>query len=513
MNISRVFGNKKVLVVLALALILIVIISLINIGKIALTGFSSLNKRYDENTQNNGSSLNSDEGNALTILVTEGGVNFTNTISNTSSNTPSNTLSGSGRTFRGTGYHSGGNSGGSSNGEDSWNINNTNQNPQNLKKRLMKKPRNLHLKMNGIEINDGEEFEGRVRLKLDNNYNQTIAAFDINFTKDIDLSDIIADTDPDSGKSFLHHTDNDSLENIDLYIPVTEGIDTIVVCPGASSYGEIYYGCANQEIFYLNETNPRLELSSDNLYYIVHNITGTGATGVNVSNLSSSRQNATAPGSLNAIAGNVTHIAVPQGSGITQAWQGYTGNVTGVIQLADSGDNVLYNWSLASPEGVVLASTNNSIIWYYIQCFNFTSTGTYEDESGNGGSTNLHGTNLTQLETQYGIKYDDIDGVDETFTLTGAGTHNAFYINANEFEEGECQNTRIIDYTGFGQDDHFEEALLYEPSTSSVVFAALLNEDVVGFDDKTHDFEMLVLENGHGTDTATTTYYFYAVIF
>jgi hypothetical protein len=209
----------------------------------------------------------------------------------------------------------------------------------------------------------------------------------------------------------------------------------------------------------------------------------------------------------------VTDISVPQGFGITQAWAGYFGNISGVIQLADSSDYVMYNWSLASPEGEILASTNNSIVWTNIQCFNFTATGTYEDEAGNGGSTNLHGTNLTQLETQYGIDSYDIDGVDETFLLKGTGTHDVFYINDNEFEEGECQNTRIIDSSGWGQNDHFEEALLYEPTTYSIVFSSLLNEDVLGFDDNPHDFEMLVLENGHETDTETTTYYFYAVMF
>ena len=52
--------------------------------------------------------------------------------------------------------------------------------------------------------------------------------------------------------------------------------------------------------------------------------------------------------------------------------------------------------------------------------------------------TNVYGTNLTQLENQYNIDSYDIDGVDETFILIGPGTHNTFYVNANEFDEGEC---------------------------------------------------------------------------
>ena len=183
----------------------------------------------------------------------------------------------------------------------------------------------------------------------------------------------------------------------------------------------------------------------------------------------------------------------------------YFGNITGTIMLADSSDNVLYNWSVASPEGVIMASVNNSIFWNNIQCFNFTAAGNYTSESGTGGETNLFGTNLTQLESWYNIAFDDIDGIDETFLFKGAGTHDLFYINHNEFEEGECYNTLIAGY--------FEEALLYEPASYSVVFVSLLREDVIGFNDAPHDFEMLVLEDGHGTDTSTSIYYFYAEIF
>jgi hypothetical protein len=173
----------------------------------------------------------------------------------------------------------------------------------------------------------------------------------------------------------------------------------------------------------------------------------------------------------------------------------------------------MYNWSLASPEGQIYASINSSINWDHIQCFNFTAAGTYQNEIGNGGTTNLYGTNLTLLESIYNIDSYDVDGVDETFYLLGANTHDTFYVNSNQFDEGECWNTRINDWTGFGQDNNFEEAIMYEPTTSSVIFATLLDEDLLGFDNRTHDFEMLVLEDGHLTDTTTTIYYFYAVMF
>ncbi len=229
--------------------------------------------------------------------------------------------------------------------------------------------------------------------------------------------------------------------------------------------------------------------------------------GANVVNLTSSRATPDNATGIPAIAGNVTELSIT-GFSTTQSWQGYFGNVSGTIQLADSSDNIMYNWSLASPEGEIYASTNDSIAWDYVQCLNFDSDGTYSDDRVNAGGTSAHGTNLSILESMFNIKWDDVDGVNETFTLLGTG-HNTFYTNNLEFSEGECRNTQVFSNAGQGEDNKFEEVLLYEPTTYSVIFASLLNEDVFGFDNNPHDFEMLVLENGHLTDTSTTTYYFW----
>jgi hypothetical protein len=216
----------------------------------------------------------------------------------------------------------------------------------------------------------------------------------------------------------------------------------------------------------------------------------------------------------NAIAGNVTELTVT-GFSITQSWQGYFGNVTGVITLNDNSDNVMYNWSVASPQGEIYASTNNSILWGYIQCFNLTATGTYASDVNNNGSTSQFGTNMTILENEFGIIYDDNDGLNETFNYNGTQPqgesliHNLFYTDNLLFTPGECVATHLFDNTNSSADNNFQEVLLYEPSTHSVVFTTLLNEDVRGFDHNQHDFQMLVLENGHGTNTATSTYYFW----
>jgi hypothetical protein len=231
-------------------------------------------------------------------------------------------------------------------------------------------------------------------------------------------------------------------------------------------------------------------------------------SGANVNTLNSTSATAAAPSSVAAQAGNVSELNI-FGYSVTQSWQGYNGNVTGAIQLADGSNFVMYNWSVISPQGEVFASTNSSIQWGNIQCFNFSARGNFSSDTAQAGGTSLYGINLTQLEAQYGIAYDDVDGVNETFTLSGSGTHDLFYVANQQFSEGECRNTRVYDNTGQGVSDHFEEALLYEPTSASVIFASLIEKDLFSYNNRTSDFEMLVLEDGHGTNVATTPYYFF----
>lgn len=220
--------------------------------------------------------------------------------------------------------------------------------------------------------------------------------------------------------------------------------------------------------------------------------------GANVVNLSSTRANPDAAGNATAIAGNVTELEI-SGYSITQSWQGYFGNVTGTIMLADNADNVMYNWSLASPEGEIYASTNGSISWADVKCL--------EAERG---------TYFEGLEAEFGIAYDDVDGVNETFSTDGSHesgfglAHDLFYTNNIEFAAGSCASTHIFAANQNATDSTFQEVLMYETSTASVIFASILDEESpLGFDGRAHDFEMLVLENGHGTDIDTTTYFFW----
>lgn len=211
-------------------------------------------------------------------------------------------------------------------------------------------------------------------------------------------------------------------------------------------------------------------------------------------------------GNISAVAGNITYVSIFSASSVTQSWQGYYGNVSGGLRLADASSNIFYNWSLSTPSGEVYASVNSSISWSNIQCFNFTAMGNYSDESGNGGTTSNFGTNISQIEDAYNISSTDLDSVNSTFY---SFNHDPFYTASREFSADECRSVQLFNNNSLSEDGKFEEVLLYEPVTASVVFTSILEEASLGFDNNLVDFEMLVLDDGHGANTDATLYYFF----
>ena len=200
---------------------------------------------------------------------------------------------------------------------------------------------------------------------------------------------------------------------------------------------------------------------------------------------------------VNAEAGNVTELVITD-TRITQAWQGYFGNITGTITLDDANNNTLYSWALANPVGEIYASNGSSVTWAQIRCVNLTSNGTV-------GST----INESILETYYGINSTDVDGISETF--------NASYTNATGFDVGSIHfntnNLCPLTYTNINdtyQAISFQEVLLTD--NASIVYTSLIERNTEGFKvgKDSNDFQMLVAENGHpGYESTVTPYYFF----
>lgn len=203
--------------------------------------------------------------------------------------------------------------------------------------------------------------------------------------------------------------------------------------------------------------------------------------------ISSDRYSLNAASNTSAIAGNVTELNFESNS-ITNTWQGYFGNITGSILLGDSNNKTLYDWTSASPNGEIYATRSASLPdWGTIQCANEAQI-IQED---------------TDLQVNLSV---DQDAVNRTFL--NATSFNTFYVGSVNINSTQnCYAVNLHNSTGAPSSD-FQEVLLHDGG-SAPIYTALIKQDADGFDGRTHDFEMLVGENGHNGDTNPTPYYFY----
>lgn len=224
-----------------------------------------------------------------------------------------------------------------------------------------------------------------------------------------------------------------------------------------------------------------------------------------ITEIGSSRPDLTTypPDSLdNVAAGNVTELTM-YGISTTKAWAGYYGNITGTITLETSDGYVFYNWTAAEPKGEIYASTVGAITWANIGCFLF---------DGSGGNFDVEAA-----EGWYGIEDDDADGINETYMPL---TNMAFEVGTVAIAADSCPATNTYRYgqTPVNVNNDFENVLLTDED--ALVFTTVIENsdadisaDIVGFDDREHDFQLLLAENGHdGQEDTLTTYYFWAEI-
>jgi len=172
-------------------------------------------------------------------------------------------------------------------------------------------------------------------------------------------------------------------------------------------------------------------------------------------------------------------------------WKGFVGNVLGKFTLDDASGSTLYDWSLTVTSGRVYATRNSSSIsWDNIKCANSTTL-TQEDIAMNHtGST---GDNITAT-------------FNATNDTAGYGTHDPFYVGGTYISANSCPNLNTYVNSGEQYTD-FDEVALYDGA--SIIYAALLEDDAVGFDGNTYDFQMIVPERGLPDWDSSTAYYIY----
>jgi len=194
-------------------------------------------------------------------------------------------------------------------------------------------------------------------------------------------------------------------------------------------------------------------------------------------------------------AGNITQLTLAS-IGPTRSWQGFYGEISGEIVLEDANGNTMYNWTAAEPTGVIYASVGNTITWGDVACMDDADNVTRASE-----------------EALHDMASDDGDGVTETFTNNN---HPTIYIGATAITG--C-NTTWTHVNSAPQSARFAEILLEDDTNDYGIYATVIeNKDngnsteIIGFDGATHDFQLMVPENGTDNNQVLTTYYFWAAI-
>jgi len=186
--------------------------------------------------------------------------------------------------------------------------------------------------------------------------------------------------------------------------------------------------------------------------------------------------------SVDAVAGNVTRLDINALS-ITQSWQGYYGNISGNMVLADAGNNSMYEWGNGtSVTGEVYASRNDTISWATINCSNTTV--------------------IAAEETYLGQTSGDADSVTNTFNGTA---HPSFLVGGRNMTS--CPSTNAF-VNGGSQTTDYHQVLLADGS-GKTVYTTLIDHGAIGYDGNQWDFELMVGENEHAGSEGPTIYYFF----
>ena len=230
----------------------------------------------------------------------------------------------------------------------------------------------------------------------------------------------------------------------------------------------------------------------------LENLNATRNERMNMSQFSASHHEAEA--------GNVTRMELWSHSQ-TKHWQGYYGEITGVITLDDGQNWTMYDWYNDEPKGEIYALCNTSGVtptWSTVECFNYSQP------------SDVYSGNLGRWERYYNMTWNDVDGINETFNMT---THETFAVGTYTINASSCPSTWTYVNDHY-QTTYFSEVLLQTDDYQLIYVTIIENDDeanntaVTGFDSETHDFQMIVGEDGTSykdddRNDDSTTYYFY----
>jgi len=200
----------------------------------------------------------------------------------------------------------------------------------------------------------------------------------------------------------------------------------------------------------------------------------------------------------------------------TQKWKAYVGNITGEFALQDASGNAIYDWTIATITGELYAtkeapSGGSGIFaggiptWTNISCANSTMISDEEDSFNHTTADEDSYTNTFLNGNSFNLTtfYAGERQVTDTSVVGGAasGCYGA-YMNVNNADQTTSWEEVVLTDGTYedegGGDVDFD-----------VIYGALLENNVNGFDNRLYDFQILLPEDGADGATTVTTYYFY----
>lgn len=169
----------------------------------------------------------------------------------------------------------------------------------------------------------------------------------------------------------------------------------------------------------------------------------------------------------------------------TMKWKAYIGNISGSLSLRNSDNFTLYDWSLNENLGEIYASRANNVNWSSMNC-----------------------TNQTLIDNEEALLSFDPSSIDSINNTFNNSVHKGFYVSGTNITNSTCRaimtNINNSDQ-GLSESGLFQEVLLSDKT--NLVYASILETDLLGYNNQTFDFQM-ILADTESTSTITT-YYFY----
>ncbi len=220
------------------------------------------------------------------------------------------------------------------------------------------------------------------------------------------------------------------------------------------------------------------------IFFVNFALGATPVSPTSVGVLANETKNTSSSGSnLNSSGGYLVTINL---STITQNphWKGLVGYLTGRFSLDDVSGSTLYDWSLASVSGEIYATRNSSnIAWSNLTCAN---------------TSLLEAENFALNQTN---PYDNI-----TATFRNGNNHTALTVGAVSLSANACNYT-LNTYVNNVSSSRFTEVALN--SRTAIIYAAILENRAIGYDNNTYDFQMIVPDNGASGFSGVIPYYLY----